>query len=404
MIKIFFVLFEMGFLVKWNFIGEISISELFLIFSSIYYVSRTRPFHNTVLRSTSYLILALILVQIITESIIGNELNNALKGIAINIVAFLHICFLYYYLRKDRRNVVWFALGFLLRYLLLFSETDFDDLTYEDIEPDSVSLYFIKFKLVPVIDALLVILAVYFYKRSFGLFALIIGVVLVILGARSGGAIIIISGLVTFLLFKRKGVKSFLKFHIIILLIISYVFYCVYANQVLNGKIKSGNSEQLLKVENPYNPINLLMMGRTEVFVGFIAFTDRPWTGWGAKAIDPDYYYRYLMMELNSKDYKVPNKDFIIPSHSVLIGSGMKNGIFAFSCMLLIFFIVVKRSYFLLKFSNDYYYIICYYLLFFIWNMLFSPQSAFRYIIPLPIAFIYVSWELKKKELFKRKL
>ena len=390
----------MGFLVKWNFIGEISISELFLIFSSIYYVSRTRPFHNTVLRSTSYLILALILVQIITESIIGNELNNALKGIAINIVAFLHICFLYYYLRKDRRNVVWFALGFLLRNLLLFSETDFDDLTYEDIEADSVSLYFIKFKLVPVIDALLVFLAVYFYKRSFGLFALIVGVILVLLGARSGGAIIIISGLVTFLLLRRKSFKFF-KFYVIVFVIISYGFYCIYANQVLNGKIKSGNSEQLLKVENPYNPINLLAMGRAEVFVSFVAFTDRPWTGWGAKAIDPNYYYRTLMMELKNQDYRPPKRN-TIPTHSVLIGSGMKNGVFAFICMLLIFFIVIRRSYFLLKFPNDYYYIICFYLSFFVWEMLFSPQSSFRYTIPLPIAFIYVSWELKKKELFKR--
>lgn len=392
----------MGFQLKWNLIGEISISEFFLLFSSIYYIYRTKPFHNIVLRSTSYLILLLIFIQIITEYIIGNELNNTLRGIAINIVAFLHICFLYYYLNKDRRYVVWFALGFLLRYLFIAPETDLEDLAYENIEHDRAFLYFVKFRLVPMIEPFLVILSVYFYKRSYCFFVFVIGVALVILGSRSGGMIILISGLLTFFSYKRKGVGKYFKIHVVMFLIASYGIYCAYANQVLKGKITSGNSGQLLKVENPYNPINLLMMGRTESFVGFVAFTDRPWTGWGAWAKDSDNYYRYLMMEYRNIDYKILNNDFIIPSHSVLIGSGMTNGIFAFSCMLLIFFTVIKRSYFLLKFSNDYYYIICFYLLYFIWHMLFSPPSAFRYIIPLPVAFIYASWNLKKKELFKR--
>ena len=92
--SLFFILFELGFQVKYNLIGEISASELFLLFSSFYYLAKINPFKNPLLKKLTIVFVLLILVQIITEDIIDNSRNNALKGIFINIVAYLHICFL----------------------------------------------------------------------------------------------------------------------------------------------------------------------------------------------------------------------------------------------------------------------------------------------------------------------
>ena len=403
LLKLFFVLFELGFKLKWTFVGEISISELFLIFSSIYYIYQVRPFSNKTLRPFTILILLILFTQGITEVFVENEVNNALKGMAINVMAFLHVCFLYYYLSKDRRYVLWFALGFMLRYLFMSLDEEPKEMTDELTERQNDYIYFLKFRLVPMTEGLLIILAVFFTKRAYALLALAAGVTLVMLGARSGGTIIVVAGLVAYFFYK-SGTKMhrYFKIYATVILIGTYGFYCVYVNQVLKGEIVSGNSEQILKVKNPYDPLNLLMFGRAETFAGLMAFMDKPLTGWGSWAKDPDMMYNTIVTELHdtSTEYYAIEE---IPSHSILIGIGMSNGIFAFFFMLLIFIIVVRRGMFLLKYSNKYYYIICFYLIYFSWHMLFSPQSNFRYSIPLAIAFIFVSWELKKKELADNK-
>ncbi len=50
---------------------------------------------------------------------------------------------------------------------------------------------------------------------------------------------------------------------------------------VMTGNIKAGNTEQLLKSSNPYNPIEILKMGRTDSLIPFYAFMDSPLVGWG---------------------------------------------------------------------------------------------------------------------------
>ena len=140
------------------------------------------------------------------------------------------------------------------------------------------------------------------------------------------------------------------------------------------------------------------MMGRSETFIGVEAMLDRPWTGWGAWAKDPDNHYYYLKMELNDKDYNITNKEHLIPSHSVLIGSGVNNGVVALLLMIVIFLFVAVKGISLFRYPNQYYLIIALYTMCFLWDMLFSPQSHFRMTLPLQIAFILVSWGIHQKE------
>lgn len=392
---LFFILFELGFGIKYNLIGEISVSELFLLFSSFYYLVGVSSFKNPLLKKLTIVFILLILVQIITEDIVNNTRSNALKGIFINVVAYLHICFLFYYFQKDRGTVRWFALGIALRFLLFDSEFVSE---LDEVEEDKKLVVLAKFQLAPMFQSIVAFLAVYFRNKFYSFLVILIGIGFVVIGARSGGAIFVIAGLLSVLPKKRNIKKKHTALYMVFALLVIYGTYSLYVNQVFKGNIDTGNNTQLLKVENPYNPINLLMMGRSETFIGVEAMLDRPWTGWGAWAKDPDNHYYYLKMELNDKDYNITNKEHLIPSHSVLIGSGVNNGVVALLLMIVIFLFVAVKGISLFRYPNQYYLIIALYTMCFLWDMLFSPQSHFRMTLPLQIAFILVSWGIHQKE------
>ena len=397
MLPFLLLLFELGFQWKINLVGELSYSEIFLLISSFYYIPKVNPAKNRTMQIIFIIFALLILVQVITENIIGNQVSNAMKGIAINMMAFLHINFLYYYFRKDPGLIKWLGLGIFLRNALWGAEIT-EDLDFADDE--TALAVFAKFRLFPMLEGLIIFLSFYINRKLFSVLTIFTGFIMILIGARSGGGMIAIAGIITYFIGSKKEVhiKHF-GFYIVATLLGIYGLYCIYANQVLKGNIDAGNNTQLLKVENPYNPVNLLMWGRSEAFVGFMAFMDNPWTGWGAWAEDPDNYYHYIQLELHDEDYRKIDHTELIPGHSVLITSGLWNGVFAFILMCTLFFIVLKRGFFLLQYASKYYLIITYLLISFLWNMLFSPSSHLRLTLPLPIAFILVNWEIKHKEI-----
>lgn len=395
--KLLLILFELCFGIKINLIGVISPSELFLLVSSFYYIYKLKISYNKDLTLLTRLYLGLIIIQLITETIIGNEFNNASRGIAVNVISYLHFCFLFYYFKKDRKLVAYAAIGYVLKIIIFGRELE-ETSTLED----SAFIGFLKFSLVPILTYSFIAIACLYRKINMSLIMCIAGLGLIILGARSGGGIFFISGILNYALsIKKKLHLKNIKAIGIIGLFLLYGCYCSYVQAVKSGEITSGNTQQLLKTDNPYNPINLLMMGRSEVFVGYVAFTDKPLTGWGAWTKDPNMKYHMLQSSISNSKYNKNNiSNDTIPSHSVLIGSAMMNGIFAFILMLNIFFFTIKRAIYILKNEDIYITAIIILLIDFIWTMCFSPQSAFRYITPIEIAFIlctYQNIKTKKK-------
>lgn len=395
--KLLLILFEVCFGIKLNIIGVISPSELFLLISSFHYIYKLKISYNKDLTLLTRLYLGLIIIQLITETIIGNEFNNASRGIAVNVISYLHFCFLFYYFKKDRKLVAYAAFGFVLK-IIIFGRALEETSTLED----SAFVGFLKFSLVPILTYSFIALTCLYRKINMSLIMCTVGLGLIILGARSGGGIFFISGILNYALsIKKKLHFKNIKTISLIGILLLYGCYCFYVEAVKSGEITSGNTQQLLKTDNPYNPINILMMGRSEVFVGYVAFTDKPLTGWGAWTKDPNMKYHMLQSNISNSIYnKINISDDTIPSHSVLIGSAMMNGIFAFILMLNIFFFTIKRAIYILKNEDAYITAIIIFLIDFIWTMCFSPQSAFRYITPIEIAFIlctYQNIKTKKK-------
>lgn len=181
----------------------------------------------------------------------------------------------------------------------------------------------------------------------------------------------------------------------VIFCVLAYSFYVYYVNQVLAGEITSGNNRQLLLCKNPYNPLELLLVGRSEVWVGWQAFMDKFWFGHGAWPYDTTGRYQRMMFilhdELSTMSRNQISLHYLIPSHSVLIGSGMMNGVFAFLTMAYIsgyFLWMGIRSF--VKCENKYKLVLVFYVLDLFWTVLFSPQSHFRLTMPVSFAIIYI--------------
>lgn len=385
-------LFELGFGIKFNIVGEISISELFLLAYTPFIIAKIRWQKTKELKTITVAYLVLLAAQIFSEILVSNGLSSSLKGLAITVVSYLHFIFLFYNLIKDKRVILVIILSQIA--MKLFFGTSFEEQSTEDILAGEAATY-LKFYIAPLIILIFLAISVVYKNRNFPILFSLLGVIFIILGARSSGGMALIAGMVAYLMEHKNLIptKSVLVISIVVLLIVSYGFYVYYVNLVLSGEITSGNSRQLFICKNPYNPIELLMAGRSEVWVGWQAFMDKFWFGHGAWPYDTTGHYQRLMFMMHGEKLS-PDKlsyHFLIPSHSVLIGSGMMNGVFAFLAMLYIIFYFFKRGILALgSCERKYLLVLSFYVLNLFWNALFSPQSHFRQTLPIAFAIILI--------------
>jgi hypothetical protein len=389
--KIIILLIEIGFGVTFNFIGVISLSELILFGTCIFYIKKELFIKYPILIKITWLYLGLIASQIISEIVIGNTFNNSLKGIAVTVVSYLHFVFLFSFFVKDRYLIKYVIIGFIVKFLIFGSS--FEGSLSGVLQGGNSA--FLKFYLAPLVSQVLLLTSLYLRKKHMKIIFIVLGILFVFFGARSSGAFIMLTGLVGYFVLKNKKRINFKKLLSLVLLLgfITFGGYVFYVNSVLKGEITAGNSEQIKKIDNPYNPINLLMMGRTETFVGAIAFMDKPFFGHGAWATDVSGKYKLLIFKLRDSDFRETDRD-LIPAHSVLIGSASANGILAFLFMgyiLSMFFIKGIKS---IDKNDPFLFIIISYVFSLLWNGLFSPLAHFRFYLPLPFAFLLASYSV----------
>lgn len=386
-------LFELGFNIKFNIVGVISISELFLFITVPFIIAKINWKAIKELKYITIAYLALLGIQIFSEIIVQNDLSSSLKGCAVTVVSYLHFLYLLYYLTKDKRII----LAILISQIagkLLFRSSVFDEISMQDTLAGEEAV-FLKFYLSFVLIYIFLVWAIIFKNKYNAIVFSLLGIVLIVLGARSNGMIAFLAGLITYLMEHRTLVlnRRLLIGGILIVAIISYAGYVFYVNQVLAGEITSGNSRQLLLCKNPYNPLELLMAGRSGMWIGWQAFMDKFWFGHGAWPYDSTGRYIKMMYEMHGEDLKLAitaNSRFLIPSHSVLIGYGMMNGIFAFITLIFITFRFLRMGIMSLKKCDVRYLIVLSYLIIdLFWNILFSPTSHLRLFIPVNFAIIF---------------
>lgn len=394
------VLFEIGYGLRFNLVGTISISELFAFVYTLIFIWSSKEARQGVFKYIFTLYVLLIITQCVSEIIVRNELANSLKGISVSVMSFCHFFFLFRLLSKKTQLIVWVLIGNILR-IIIFPSAVEGDMSEALVGEDAA---FLKFVLAPILINIALIYSIVVKTGKTYLIIISLGLFLVIVGARSSGLIVFLSGLVSYFVHYSpfRKIKNY-RLLIIPLIIISYSMYCVYVNKVLSGEITSGNSVQLLETKHPYNPVNLLMFGRTETFVGAIAFMDKPLFGWGSWAEDPNGIYHLMAVRMADKNTIIERISYVIPSHSALIGIGMQNGIFAFIVMIWIYVFIIRKGFLFIRYNNRYAMTLIVFVIMFMWNMLFSPFSQFRFVTPMHMAFILVVYSKCKDMLAKIK-
>lgn len=296
--------------------------------------------------------------------------------------------------------VMWALVGILLQEVIWGSNIGGD--ASEALSGEDAT--FLKFYVAPIITNILLIYSVLYSKKSTSLLFIYVGAFFILIGARSSGLIVFLTGFISLMISNTKNFsKAFIYKYSLLLIIFGYGIYTFYVNKVLSGEIKTGNSEQLYRAANPYNPINLLMIGRAETFVGLQAFMDKPLWGHGSWKLDSEIGYKYTNLRYRIQNWD-PTKTIIykdtdrIPCHSVIMGWGTYNGIFVFMLGLSLIIYTYKRGFMALKRDYSIRIVLIYCLLQGCWHAAFSPPSHFRYTLPLYMALFIVSyWSVKNQ-------
>lgn len=359
--------------------GEVSPTLIFIGLTLPIWYKYIR-FDKNALYFTKIFVL-IITVQLCWIPFAHTDIMTQMKGVSITMSGLLFFLF-YYFVFINKPNLLkWHLLG-------SFISTFFFINVLAEIAGGEFGMW--KFQIYPRIVLFVVLVCIWCSSKKIisnltPLIFISIGMLGLATGARSSGLAPFIAGVIIFFVKYKKNISfSKLKANFIKMAFVMYLTYAlIYVPNVLNGNISGGNSEQLKQAENPYNPLNLLMMGRTDSVIPFLAFLEKPITGWGYNTPDPDLKYHYLMSKLTDNVKTVNDrlsyiKDIPIPGHSVIGYYACSYGI----VMLLLFCVILYRFSKIFIYSlftkDKFLFYRIYIYIYVIWNLFFSPAAHFK--------------------------
>ena len=395
--------------VRINLGGLVSVLDIFVLVYAVLYIIQNRGMgifaRDREIRTVSRLFAALVVVQIVSEILVDNSLANAAKGIGITVVCYVKFLFLLGLFFRNKSNLAIFLLGSLIT-------NDFFGLGKMDVESEDIAMgegltmaYF-KYKISPLINSSLILVSIYYKRIRFAWVLVAVGVLTIVLGARSSGLILLIAGVTPLLVYhKFKWNRKRIAVCLVLVAMTAGYGYKAYVDSVLKGEINSGNSQnQLASADNPYNVFDLLKLGRTEVYVGALAFTESPWIGWGAWPRDPGLKFTALQSYLQGK--RMDKRKFFsetIPTHSVIVGYAVYNGIFSVLLIVAIIWFFFRRGATTLRTKNVFVFLVVCTLANRVWDTLFSPISTVRFQFVLYFATLYYIYKVMQYPELARK-
>ena len=383
--------FQIGQGLTFQMFGVMNFGWILALVYTVIYLFPSHLLRNKDFCYVSKLYFFLTIVGLFAEYMVGNTMTNALKGAAINVVSYTSFFFLLSMFLKDRRLIFWALVGIVIKMLIFGFDTD------SSVEEalDGESATYLKFYVGPLIVYIMLILSLFFHGKTYTYVFILFGLSLVVSGARSLGLTVFLIGVFAWTIrVKKKDLLKYLRKFAIPIALLFYGLYCVYVTNVLDGNISAGNNTQLLRSDNPYNPVEIIKMSRTDAWVGMIAFADAPLWGHGAWAMDKTLKYHMIMANVSNGDFKVGAVGSgLIPGHSVIIGKAVQNGVFAMIILIMLVLFFLKRAFKMLNEDNKYVFIMLYMIVMnLVWHSLFSPVGHIRDTYPLTFAFVMVCW------------
>src|ERR1044072_1482520 len=291
-------LYALGSGVNINLVGQFKVSEILVLLLFPFSIQKNDLRDYPLLRKIIYALILLLCFQLLTDLfVVNNTPQNFLRGSASIIMPIMSF-YVIFKMFQDEEAIIIFIFFTVVK-----------NIVFTDDIVDSDMSYF-KFKIAPILSNIVYLMVYYFYKK--GNMKLLISTVLIyfytnVNVTRQKIIVFCIAGALLF-----QGV---------------YVFY---VKSVLSHELGGEHSiEQLQRLDNPYNPFELLITGRGETYVAMTAIGDKPWFGHGSWAVDKDLKYCKIMMAVHDEDLnlkKALEKDQLVPSHSILLWGWVNYG------------------------------------------------------------------------------
>lgn len=360
--------------------GEVSPSFL-CIFATFFFWQKYLDFKkDKILKKFLCLFGIILVIQIIWIPFAETDVFTQIKGISVTISGLLF--FMYYYMvyRCNPNVVKWAVLGTFLSSFVFIN-------VLAEVAGGEFGLW--KFQIMPRIVTFAILIYLWtinnkHIRKSAPFLLIFVGGLGLVTGARSCGLVPFMAGAIGLLVQRERiNVRNLKKYAIAGGVTLYTAYALLYVPNVLNGNITGGNTEQLKEVKNAYNPIALLLMGRTDSVVPFMAFLDNPFTGWGYFAIDPNFKYHLLKNKLKTGDSEDGYEQkagftYQIPGHSVWGYYSCSYGIIVFIALFMMLRNTWGFVYRSLVCRDKYLLYRIYALLGLTWNFLFSPMAHFK--------------------------
>lgn len=329
----------------------------------------------------------LLFFLIVSDVYNATPIIDSLRGWASIVFGAASTLFLVSLFMKNANAIYAFLLG-MAASAAVFGQ---GELSFDVIESDT---NYFKARFVPVFMPLILVACTFLWRKSRPATILLLGsssIVFLVFDARSWGMIFFLSALL--LSARTANLRARARTVALVSLLVSVVAYggyAYYVGQVLDGRIGGTNARQVMRLENPYNPFELLGEGRAEAVVSIVAIKDRPVIGYGSWARDPTGEYTMLLADRKDALGQLAtfNELGLIPGHSLLLTSWLWAGVGGLVGALLILWSVVRA--FARSFWRDSPLtpLVCAIFIQAVWDALFSPLGGLRTTFPYEIAIL----------------
>lgn len=373
---IIFFLAAFGLSIRINFIGSISLTEIFVLTQIPVLWKWIKKFQFPEFNKFCYLFAMLIASQILISFLQNATGQDTLKSIMLSLETLLITLFFAKKLIYTPQLIILIPIANILSLIIIGDQFGFAN--------DGETTYF-KFYVAPMIAniACIVILQTkykWFTNKSAFVF-IFAGFFCIIGGARSMGFSLLFTAIVCLVV--KSNIKLSIKKiwpQIIIFAVIFQLFYAtVYIPKVQSGEWGSNqNREQLEKINYSKNIFMMLLAARSDFFVSWMAFTDKPLLGHGYMAKDYTHKYAMAQAALLKTNYVTKEDIKLVPAHSVLLGYGVYHGILSLLLFSIIFYYVYKLGIKSLRFNHNYRAYLSYILIISAQHILFGPPAVLK--------------------------
>lgn len=385
------VLYAVGSRIYIDFIGRLMLAEIIALVSVPFIKLRQLIKKHPGLKIILWSLLVLLISQILSDLINDSDALDFLRGWAIMLFSMISTIFLVKNLSDNSHSVVYYLFAiFVIN--LFFSGEDIDLSIWQE------NTNYFKQHIVGFLNPALILIGCYLFKLNqmkmvLTLFILY-SVVCFVFDARSNGLIFFISSALLYIKTSNIRLSGLTRVCIsIILLMLLYLAYVFYVDQVLNHGFGGNNTkQQLTAATNPYNLFELLYYGRTDFFVLIEAIADKPIFGHGSWGKDPSGKYTASGL-LGKNDLEESTRGFI-SAHSVFLGTWAYAGFFGFASTLYMYIFIFRLiiKVYQSKTSSIYLPILIVTSISMLWSYFFSPIQILRTSFPFFAALAIVEF------------